>query len=297
MVRRPGRVAHRTGGRRLALVSTPLARSEQREGSVAWPLLIEAALVITAIAVLIPWFAVLAARDSGRDGRFDDVAAAAPAAPQASSLCAGLSGRVDAVLLDYMCGRAQPPRDHGTSAAAPNRPDDAQSDRTRRCARCCVPPGGSGRLGLCRVPAAAVVPSAELRRARGVALALFAWAAGRGSAACRGRSDRRGVRRSRAPCRGRACPRRSSWDAGAALAALCFAPWASRALATVRSARLPCSATRTGIPDWHRLAAAARSVGQRPPVTAISRSITTGISGGMLTLTLVASPPAARTPH
>jgi hypothetical protein len=54
-----------------------LARSEQREGSVAWPLLFEAALVITAIAVLIPWFAVLAARDAGRDDRFGDASVAA----------------------------------------------------------------------------------------------------------------------------------------------------------------------------------------------------------------------------
>ncbi|MET0441050.1 MAG: FtsW/RodA/SpoVE family cell cycle protein [Casimicrobiaceae bacterium] len=215
------------------MVSTPLARSEQREGSVAWPLLIEAALVITAIAVLIPWFAVLAARDTGRDSRFDDIAAAAPAGPPASSLCAALSGRVDAVLLDYLCGRAQPPRDRGTSAAAPNRPDDAQSDKNAAMRALLRTAGwqwaawalvGFLLLQLSRRPNFV---------ARGVALALVAWAA----AAWIGR-----VPWPFGSAHAFAAARAAPWTGmpatfvvgmlGAAIAVLCFAPWLSRALAT-----------------------------------------------------------------
>jgi hypothetical protein len=46
------------------LGTTPLAGDFQRERSIAWPMLIEASLVVGAIAVLFPWFGVLATQDA-----------------------------------------------------------------------------------------------------------------------------------------------------------------------------------------------------------------------------------------
>ncbi|MEP6678068.1 MAG: FtsW/RodA/SpoVE family cell cycle protein [Betaproteobacteria bacterium] len=47
---------------------------------IAWPMLIETSLVVLALTVLMPWFQLLAAHPEGRDGRFADTAAEAPAA-------------------------------------------------------------------------------------------------------------------------------------------------------------------------------------------------------------------------
>ena len=48
----------------MALGTTPIAGSLQWGGSIAWPMLIEASLVVGAIAVLFPWFGVLATQDA-----------------------------------------------------------------------------------------------------------------------------------------------------------------------------------------------------------------------------------------
>lgn len=54
----------------LALGTTPLAGRFHRDGSIAWPMLIEALLVLGVLAALLPSFGLLAKQDLGRDGRF-----------------------------------------------------------------------------------------------------------------------------------------------------------------------------------------------------------------------------------
>ena len=87
--------------------TTPVAGGFQREASIAWSMLIEALLVVAAIAVLFPWFAVLATHDSGRDDRFADSALAVRglSQPILPKLCPNFAVSADAVLRDSLCGR------------------------------------------------------------------------------------------------------------------------------------------------------------------------------------------------
>lgn len=54
----------------MAVSITPVAGTLSREHRIAWPLLIEAALVAVALAAILPWFGAFAEHPSGRDGRF-----------------------------------------------------------------------------------------------------------------------------------------------------------------------------------------------------------------------------------
>jgi len=54
----------------LTVSITPVAGTLSRQHRVAWPLLIEAALVAVALAAILPWFGAFAEHPSGRDGRF-----------------------------------------------------------------------------------------------------------------------------------------------------------------------------------------------------------------------------------
>jgi len=73
-------------------------------------MLIEASLVIGAIAVLFPWFGVLAGRDTGRDGRFADTTLAAPELPEPvlPRLCSSFATRADPSVREALCGRVAP---------------------------------------------------------------------------------------------------------------------------------------------------------------------------------------------
>ena len=54
----------------MAVSITPVAGTLSREHRIAWPLVIEAALVAVALAAILPWFGAFAEHPSGRDGRF-----------------------------------------------------------------------------------------------------------------------------------------------------------------------------------------------------------------------------------
>ena len=54
----------------MAVSITPVAGTLSREHRIAWPLLIEAALVAVALAAILPWFNAFAEHPFGRDGRF-----------------------------------------------------------------------------------------------------------------------------------------------------------------------------------------------------------------------------------
>jgi len=78
-------------------------------------MLIEASLVVGAIAVLFPLFGVLAGRDAGRDGRFADSVPAARGLPELvlPQLCSSFAARADASLREALCSRAVPAREGG----------------------------------------------------------------------------------------------------------------------------------------------------------------------------------------
>ena len=94
-------------GQSLALSITPIAGSLSREGGNAWPLLAEAVLLIVAIAALLPRFALLAAQETGRDGRFAEAVITVRGLPDPvlPKLCASLGSDAEAVVRDRLCGR------------------------------------------------------------------------------------------------------------------------------------------------------------------------------------------------
>jgi hypothetical protein len=71
----------------------------------AWPLWVEAALVATATAALLPWFDRVAIDDVGRDRRFADAAIAVRglADPVLPSLCASHGARVEPLVRERLC--------------------------------------------------------------------------------------------------------------------------------------------------------------------------------------------------
>ena len=68
-------------------------------------MLFEASLVVGAIAVLFPWFAVLATQEAGRDGRFANSVVVSPDLPEPilPTLCANIAADAHAILRDALC--------------------------------------------------------------------------------------------------------------------------------------------------------------------------------------------------
>jgi cell division protein FtsW (lipid II flippase) len=93
----------------LALSTTPIAGSLSRVESTAWPLLIEGILVLVAIGALLPRFAVLAAQETGRQGRFAEAIVTVSGLPDPvlPKLCASLGSSAEAIVRDRLCGRAR----------------------------------------------------------------------------------------------------------------------------------------------------------------------------------------------
>ena len=87
--------------------TTPIAGSLLREGSSALPLLAEVVLLIVAIGALLPRFALLAAQETGRDGRFaeDVIAVRGLPDPVLPKLCASLGSYAEASVRDHLCGK------------------------------------------------------------------------------------------------------------------------------------------------------------------------------------------------
>ncbi len=104
----------------MALSTTPLAGSVSRAG-VAWPLLIEGALVVAAISALLPWFAVLASQDAGRDRRFAEtvVAVRGLPGPVVPELCASHGSLAEPVVRDRLCGRTETGSEGGSVERMP----------------------------------------------------------------------------------------------------------------------------------------------------------------------------------
>ena len=92
----------------MAVSATPFAGSVLRGRSIAWPLLIEAALVVAAIAALMPLFAVLAEQEAGHDRRFAEAPLAVGDLPDPvlPALCAGYGAVAEALVSDRLCARA-----------------------------------------------------------------------------------------------------------------------------------------------------------------------------------------------
>src|SRR5262249_56615597 len=87
--------------------TTPFAGSVTRERSIAWPSLIEAALVVAAIGALLPLFAVLAEQGNGRERRFAEpvVAIGGLPDPVLPGLCATHGALAEPLVRDRLCGR------------------------------------------------------------------------------------------------------------------------------------------------------------------------------------------------
>jgi cell division protein FtsW (lipid II flippase) len=91
----------------MAVGITPLEGAGSQERSLAWPLLVEAALVLIVIAALLPLFAPLASQDTGRDGRFAARAEASRGLPEkAHQDCASDPKLAPRTGIDRSCTRA-----------------------------------------------------------------------------------------------------------------------------------------------------------------------------------------------
>lgn len=89
--------------------------SLSRDRPTAWPLVVEAVLVVVAVGALLPWFDRVAVDDRGRDGRFAGpiVAVRGLPNPVLPSLCASHGGLAEPQLRERLCRRA----DSGSVAA------------------------------------------------------------------------------------------------------------------------------------------------------------------------------------
>ena len=90
----------------MAFSTTPIAGSLSRGGSNAWLSLTEAALLIVVIAALLPRFAMLGARETGRDGRFAEgiVTVRGLPEPVLPKLCTSYGAFAEPVVRDHLCG-------------------------------------------------------------------------------------------------------------------------------------------------------------------------------------------------
>jgi hypothetical protein len=86
--------------------TTPIAGAIDEASSTVRTAVVEALLVVIAIASLLPSFAVLTTHASGRDGRFADVIVGVSHLPGLvlPSVCSAFAGRVDERLRDRLCG-------------------------------------------------------------------------------------------------------------------------------------------------------------------------------------------------
>ena len=91
----------------MALSTTPVAGTLSREGSRAGPLLIEFALIIAAIAAMLPWFGALRQQQTGNDGRFADAAVVVHGLPASvlPDLCAAYAAQASDAVRERLCGR------------------------------------------------------------------------------------------------------------------------------------------------------------------------------------------------
>jgi cell division protein FtsW (lipid II flippase) len=91
----------------LAFSTTPLVGSLPQRSSIAWPLLVEAVLVIGAIGALLPSFKLLAVQEDGREGRFTEATIAVRGLPDPvlPRLCASIGVFAESVVRDRLCGR------------------------------------------------------------------------------------------------------------------------------------------------------------------------------------------------
>jgi hypothetical protein len=96
---------------------------------IAWPDVVEAALVIAAIAILFPWFERVAPEDAGRDRRFAEAAVTVRGlpAPALPSLCSAYGGRAEPLVRERLCRHA-----HYVGAADLTKLPAALTDTRRR---------------------------------------------------------------------------------------------------------------------------------------------------------------------
>jgi hypothetical protein len=76
---------------------------------IAWPDMVEAALVIAAIVVLFPWFERVATEDAGRDRRFAEGAVTVRGlpAPALPSLCTAYGAFAEPLVRERLCRHSQ----------------------------------------------------------------------------------------------------------------------------------------------------------------------------------------------
>ena len=91
----------------MASSTTPIAGSLSREGSTAWSLLTEAVLLVLAIGALLPRFALLAAQETGRDGRFAEATITVRELPDPvlPKLCATFGSSAETLVRERLCGQ------------------------------------------------------------------------------------------------------------------------------------------------------------------------------------------------
>jgi cell division protein FtsW (lipid II flippase) len=91
----------------LALSTTPVAGTLSRERVLAWPLLLESALVVAVIAAMLPWFGPMAEQPAGGDGRFAAPAVAIRGLPGSvlRELCAAYAAFAEDSVREGLCGR------------------------------------------------------------------------------------------------------------------------------------------------------------------------------------------------
>jgi len=72
---------------------------------IAWPDVVEVALVIAAVAILFPWFERVATEDAGRDRRFAEGAVTVRGlpAPALPSLCSAYGGFAEPLARERLC--------------------------------------------------------------------------------------------------------------------------------------------------------------------------------------------------
>src|SRR5205085_11887684 len=104
-----------------------------RRTAIAWPLWIEAGLVLAAIGLLLPWFDRLAVDNVGRDRRFADALIGVQGLPDPvlPSLCASHGGRAEPLVRERLCRSTDSESPAADAARMPAALVDAR-DRTRR---------------------------------------------------------------------------------------------------------------------------------------------------------------------
>src|SRR5581483_9098847 len=89
----------------LAISTTSLSEGVSRDGSVLWPLLIEALFTALAIALVLPLFGALVPQDTGRDERFRGQAIAVRGLPDPvlPEVCAAYGASAESIVAERLC--------------------------------------------------------------------------------------------------------------------------------------------------------------------------------------------------